>query len=271
MAPERPEPAVGLQQVPAATLPVPAGSWEVPPSDARSPHALPWDWWDFLAVSLLWIAVTLVTGPVALALLGDPSGPIDPRYVIASNAQIVLALLLWAAARSREIGVLRGWRLLLGPKQVSWNDVAWGVLHGVVVWVGVTFVLGWAVEQLITVLGREVPPVQEQLQEVVREGRMPLVTGLATILVAPLVEELMFRGVLLYGLYRRLPAWPAAAISGLVFGLYHGEILAVVLLTAMGVYLARVVQRRGSLVPAIVAHMIFNAGGVVFLRSGLGA
>ena len=213
----------------------------------------------------------VLSGPIVFAVLGEPDTAADPRYIIASNLQIAVVLLGWVMARSRPIGVLRGWRLLLGPKQLTWNDVGWGVIHGVIGWVMVTFALGSLLELVAGALGRELPAVQEQLQDVVRADRTALLTGIATILVAPLVEELMFRGVLLHGLYRRLPAWPAAALTGLVFALYHGEVVAVILLLPFGVYLARIVQRRGSVVTAIVAHMTFNAAGVVLLRTAAGA
>ena len=195
-----------LPQARPATLPVPAAEWTVPPSDQRSPYQLPWDWWDFLAISLLWLAFVVLSGPIVFAVLGEPDTAADPRYIIASNLQITIVLLGWVMARSRPIGVLRGWRLLLGPKQLTWNDVGWGVIHGVIGWVMVTFALGSLLELLAGALGRELPAVQEQLQDVVRADRTALLTGIATILVAPLVEELMFRGVLLHGLYRRLPA-----------------------------------------------------------------
>ena len=79
--------------------------------------------------------------------------------------------------------------------------------------------------------------------------------------VAPISEEIFFRGMLFGGLRRRLPTIAAAAISAAVFGALHAPTgpTAVPPLIAFGFVLALLYERSGSLGPAIVLHAINNS------------
>lgn len=77
--------------------------------------------------------------------------------------------------------------------------------------------------------------------------------------VAPVVEEIVFRGVL-YGWLRRFLS-PALGIvlSALVFGAVHGIPQLIPALAVQGAILALVYERTRSLWPSIVLHGVFNA------------
>lgn len=79
--------------------------------------------------------------------------------------------------------------------------------------------------------------------------------------VAPISEEIFFRGMLFGGLRRRLPTIAAALISAAVFGALHAPtgITAVPPLIFFGFVLALLYERTGSLGPPIVVHAINNA------------
>jgi membrane protease YdiL (CAAX protease family)/uncharacterized RDD family membrane protein YckC len=81
------------------------------------------------------------------------------------------------------------------------------------------------------------------------------------VVVAPIAEEIFFRGMLFGGLRKRLATFPAAAISAVVFGALHATtgITAVPPLIVFGFVLALLYERTGSLVPGMVAHAINNA------------
>jgi len=88
----------------------------------------------------------------------------------------------------------------------------------------------------------------------------------ATVIGAPFFEELFFRGVLLRALARLFGRWgrwvgPTAAIviSGVLFGLAHGESLQLLGLAAFGVVLGVISYRTGRLGMNVVAHASFNA------------
>jgi uncharacterized protein len=105
---------------------------------------------------------------------------------------------------------------------------------------------------------------QENPQKVVEDlgadtSTLLLVIGAVVVIaVAPLCEEIFFRGILFTVLRRRLPFWPAAVIDGVLFGFVHGSLVIVPVLAALGVMFCYVYQRTGSLFPTIALHSLNN-------------
>jgi membrane protease YdiL (CAAX protease family) len=81
------------------------------------------------------------------------------------------------------------------------------------------------------------------------------------VIAAPIGEEVCFRGMLFGGLRERMPMLAAAALSGLIFGLLHAPegITVVPPLAIFGTILALLYEKTGSLVPAILLHMLNNS------------
>jgi uncharacterized protein len=76
-------------------------------------------------------------------------------------------------------------------------------------------------------------------------------------LVAPVVEELTFRGVG-QSLLGFLGRWPAIVVVGVSFGLAHGLVEALLVLVPFGIALAWLRDRTKSVYPGMVVHGIFN-------------
>jgi membrane protease YdiL (CAAX protease family) len=90
-------------------------------------------------------------------------------------------------------------------------------------------------------------------------GTLLLVVGAVVVIaVAPVCEELFFRGVLFRVLRQRLPFWPAAIIDGVVFGFVHGSLVIVPVLAVLGIMFCYVYERTGSLFPTIALHSLNN-------------
>jgi membrane protease YdiL (CAAX protease family) len=75
--------------------------------------------------------------------------------------------------------------------------------------------------------------------------------------VAPIVEELLFRGIGFH-LLERFGRWPAILLVGLAFGLYHGLVNALPVLALFGMGLAWLRARTNSVYPGILVHAAFN-------------
>ena len=143
--------------------------------------------------------------------------------------------------------------------------MGWGLGAFVVIQLG----FGIALTQLVEALGREIPPVQENVQEAVQSaGGVPVMIAIGVVLLGPVGEEMLYRGVLLQALGKHLPGWPAIGLSSLAFGLTHFEPFVIVLTFPLGLVLAWVSRRRGTIVTAIVAHAVFNLIGVLLIRGG---
>lgn len=86
--------------------------------------------------------------------------------------------------------------------------------------------------------------------------------GALIVVVAPLAEEIFFRGFFFGGLRSAMPLVPAALISGALFGSIHlagGNFAAAGLLSVLGVLLAWLYERTGSLWAPIALHAVNNA------------
>lgn len=86
---------------------------------------------------------------------------------------------------------------------------------------------------------------------------------LVVALAAPLVEELLFRGVGFGLVSAFLGPVPAVAVTGLAFGLAHGLVVALPVLSLFGVILGWLRWRTGSVYPAMILHGIFNGAALI--------
>jgi membrane protease YdiL (CAAX protease family) len=80
--------------------------------------------------------------------------------------------------------------------------------------------------------------------------------------VAPFVEELIFRGAG-YSLLERFGVWVAILAVGITFGLMHGLVEGLVVLSIFGAALAWLRSRTGSVYPCIAVHALFNGIALV--------
>jgi membrane protease YdiL (CAAX protease family) len=142
------------------------------------------------------------------------------------------------------------------------GDVAIGILVGVLSYPLIVLVLGAILYTLLSLLAGErvIPPRQEILPG--RPDQLEVAIGaVSAILVAPVAEELFFRGFLFGALRRRFRLGIAAVASAVPFALVHFYLLLMPLLFAFGIVLAYIYERRGSLFASMAAHAAFNVVG----------
>jgi membrane protease YdiL (CAAX protease family) len=84
-------------------------------------------------------------------------------------------------------------------------------------------------------------------------------------LLAPIFEEIMFRGFLLPSLTRYLPVWGAIVSSGLIFAIAHLSLSEVLPLTTLGIILGVVYTRSRNLLASILLHSLWNSGTLISL------
>ena len=78
-------------------------------------------------------------------------------------------------------------------------------------------------------------------------------------LLIPLVEESVFRGALLRGHARHLPALRACLSTALIFAAAHQHPMSIIAIFPLALLLARVTLTTGSLWPALITHVTNNA------------
>jgi hypothetical protein len=92
----------------------------------------------------------------------------------------------------------------------------------------------------------------------------------SAVILAPIAEELLFRGLLLPALSRWSGSqWIGILASGLMFGLIHMPLYQnVASLMLFGVVLGYIYVKSGSLTLAILVHAVFNAKTIAWLLIG---
>lgn len=101
-----------------------------------------------------------------------------------------------------------------------------------------------------------------------QDGGDPIAISLLValaILLAPIVEEIVFRGCVYRFLKSQTTLLPAQILSGCVFSFMHWNLMSFVPLVIVGVFLARVYEKSGNLIVAIWFHAFFNAFSLLML------
>jgi membrane protease YdiL (CAAX protease family) len=229
-----------------------------------------WGWFEGIGVYFLALLVGGFAALPVLAALGDTSvnGAIGRSEILATIAQDLVTtgvLVFWLARWHKE------WRqaMALPPAAAQiWRDLLYGAVAGLIL-VPAVGLVSVGIEAIFrAAVGHQVAAPEQ-----VRQGLSVLARAfliLLAVVIAPISEELIFRGVLFRAVRDRHGFWPAALASAIPFGLVHyvpsPAIDALVLQLTMvftGIGLAWVYERRGTIVASMAAHMAFNVVGLV--------
>lgn len=233
------------------------------PAEAQRPSPIPMR-------SAVWVMVALVASLIMARLSANLMVGLGVPSVLAFT---VLTVVAYGPALCAVILVMRaapGRAETVGMRP-RWSDL----LFGPVVWIAVL------VAQVVTGIALVVfgIPVQSNVEDL-SENRpgwaVIAVLLVSAVVVAPVVEELVFRGVILQALSSRAPTAVAILLQGLAFGLIHlgpelgtGAVGLVIVLSVIGVILGVSVILLGRIWPAILAHAIFNAVVLAVVLSGV--
>lgn len=212
-----------------------------------------------LGIALLGLGIGLLGGGVAGLI-----APLAWKSIIATIVLWValLAVIVWAFARSRPVGLLRFWG----------TDLVWGLGLGVLLRVcqGWLDVAAGGSGALPTYPAFNGQPLIDPLSDVI-----------APVVVAPVVEELFFRAVVLVSIYTLLRRPTGKLVAGLaaalgstgIFVLAHvlaaapsvGGILGIALL---GLVCSALVLLTGRIWGAVFVHVVYNGSWVALAMVG---
>ena len=96
-------------------------------------------------------------------------------------------------------------------------------------------------------------------------SKYPFVIALLSVGIIPAIgEELVYRG-LMFGHYRKRSILMGALLTGLIFGLMHGNLNQMTYALVMGFIFAMVDEAAGSTIPSMVMHAMVNCGSVIII------
>lgn len=100
--------------------------------------------------------------------------------------------------------------------------------------------------------------VRQLLEEIFSEDTSILAQAFLLVVVAPLTEELLFRGIILRGLLGRYRAWLAISITAALFAFIHLNPWQMVTAFAIGLSLGWIYLRSGSVWLCVLGHAVNN-------------
>jgi membrane protease YdiL (CAAX protease family) len=229
------------------------------PADRRRSARHPgvtWGLGDFFSVYLVGLVASFVLAAIGYGISGDEPGHAGALTIgLALCGQFggwVIGLVVVSRRKGRN-SLRRDFGLVVHARDL------WLLLAGIGLEVG-----------LATMLFPIANLVPNQQQGVVNDlesahGLHLAILALFAGLIAPVCEELLFRGLLLRALQRRFSPAIAVAVSALVFALAHpaldptwGTFVIVPALFALGAISGAVAVRRGDLSASIMLHIGFN-------------
>jgi uncharacterized protein len=221
--------------------------------------------WKASAIGMLLVMVftSVCLGNLLFSIFGD-------RIVTRWNLERVFVLHLVAFVSLQGLSLI--WvHFFLRAHEMSWNE-AFGfnraslrsILTGLITvaialpiaLVGIGTLVSW----LLKLVG--IDPQPQMTVELVQNTSSPIqliVLGFAAIVLAPVAEELLFRGVLFTALRQRGYSAVAWIGTSLLFGIIHGNLAALFPLMFLALVFTWLYVRTGNLLASITAHCVFNA------------
>jgi membrane protease YdiL (CAAX protease family) len=152
-----------------------------------------------------------------------------------------------------------------------WSEIRSAVGFGLILYPGMVFGVGLVVSFILRLVSGEIVEVPQQVPSdpsVV----LAVITVVYAIVIAPIHEELFFRGVLFRGVRDRFGLGPGLLATGLGFALVHylegpwqGALLLMGVMFFNGIAIGWWYERRGTIVAPVVAHMVFNVIGLALI------
>ena len=146
------------------------------------------------------------------------------------------------------------------PGRDPWGAIRAGIGWGVLAWLGATLVSAGVV-WLLETLGFEAEP---QAAERAIELLDPWLVVLAIVILAPIAEEVFFRGVVFNAWLREGGRRWAYIGSAALFALIHISVVALLPIFLLGLALAWIYDRTGNLLAPIAMHATVNGISVAF-------
>ena len=166
-----------------------------------------------------------------------------PAVALLANVFVVAVLLLWFRLRHKPLGKAAGLRRCSG-----WT-AAFSAFAALGLFVAINLALALLPEAWLTAYNADMAPI----------ASTGLLTALSIVVMGPLAEELVFRGIIQTRLLRAMPSWTAVVLQATLFAIIHGTPIQIVYALLLGLALGFLRSRTGSILPGLAAHAAFNA------------
>lgn len=218
----------------------------------------------FRKLDLLWLGFIFLVF-AGLAIGSAKMAEQQEKNIDAANLITSIGFHLFLAGCT--IGIM-AWRVRIATwLGLKWKQWPWALLIAPVtvvsMWILMAGLQFGGYMKWIESLGGE--GVQESVK-LLQDSKDPVILGLmafAAVFVAPVCEEIVFRGYFYAAAKKFAGPWPAAICSALVFGAAHGNLAALLPLSILALVLVVLYEKTGSLWAPISVHFCFNGATVL--------
>ena len=175
-----------------------------------------------------------------------------------SSSTVALVFLAWYRRLKKNDGLVKKRRLALKDKGFL---IVWGI--------GMVFFVNGIVDLFIIALEIYFPQLVSDyinMMSVMYEGSL-IIIAIRVAIMAPILEELVFRGVILKKAKNIMPFYAANIIQAILFGLIHLNWIQGLYAFPIGILLGYITRRYRSIIPSIVSHALLNGYSVLHLAN----
>jgi len=216
---------------------------QVPVREEAQERSIPWSAMES------WIGVLLLVLLNVVLILFVTGG---------SGAQLAQSALIVFAELAYVLPVV----IILAWKRISWKYLGFGKFSWSTMAIGCgMLVVGYGIiivhNIILTLLG--VDPQGKEIFDIFNSIDSPVWLFIAAAIVAPVVEEIFFRGFLFQGFRKRYGWMPALLLSSFIFATAHLDLASLIPTFILGIILTYMYHRSNSLWPGIIVHFLINA------------
>lgn len=150
------------------------------------------------------------------------------------------------------------WDVFKGEKASIGASIGWGIIGFFLVFLGQT--IGAYIE-----LALGIDMGSENTEAIMSVTKVAPIMIIATVLLGPILEELVFRRVIFGSIIQNYNFWIASIISAIVFAAIHMDFTHILLYTICGMIFAFLYHKTKRLLTPIIAHILLN-GFVTFIQ-----
>jgi hypothetical protein len=143
----------------------------------------------------------------------------------------------------------------LGLTKISILKTLKLVSTGYLLYLGITL----AVSILVIYTNIKIPGYQIQEKILPLFSGNLILAGIIIVLIAPIIEEIFFRGILLRTISDKIGIYYGSIISAAIFATFHTQWQNIIPIFILGLIINSIVIKGKSLYPAIAFHMLNNA------------
>lgn len=224
-----------------------------------------WGLWDAAKVTILFLFFGYMTILIEGQLAGGFQVLKNANFRMVLNSSIldivtIVFIFYFTVGQYRE---------RLAALGISFKNFLKNIFYGIVGYIALLPVLLalLVLTAAVASLFRYVPPRQPVVELFLKEenAQLLLYTSLFAAIVGPIIEELFFRGFAYNALKKYIGVFGSMTVTAAIFALLHAHVAGFLPILALGMLLAYMYEKTGTLVSSITIHIAHNLGMVLLL------